>query len=155
MVTRKFWPVHSAPVNHLNTAEAMLEVDRATAGRSVISDRCAQTIASWWHSPQSPYSTRLSTGGYVERYAAIGDFCPREEWAQYDQGERDALECLARYLEHYQSTAESGVRPCACDDCPDLVCGRTGELCASCADEGCDAEFSYSCERACPETDEV
>lgn len=152
---RKFWPVHTAPVRHLSTADAMAEVRAVTVALTsgqrnrVISDQCAQTIASWWHSPQSPYSTRLSTGGHVERYVDISDFLAPDLWERTCEtvSDVDALRRLRDYLRHHQVTAPSGARPCACDDCPDIVYGAAGELCETCDESGCDAEFTALCER--------
>jgi|SRR6185369_3771728 len=33
---------------------------------------------------------------------------------------------------------ESGVRPCACRDCPDIVYGNVGDLCWACEEAGCE-----------------
>lgn len=149
MVTRQFWNVRTAPVDLLHRDEAMREVERCSGAsrHRIISDRCAQTIASWWHSPQSPYSTRLSTGGHVDRYATIDDFLSPEQWDGEEPGDVLALRRLRDYLRHWQAQAPAILRSCACYDCLDLVMGKVGELCEACENEGCDAQFTYSCER--------
>lgn len=149
MVTRQFWNVHTAPQGLMNTGPALDEVRAAVYGDRLISDACAQTIASWWHDAAHPYTTRLSTGGHVDRYATIDDFCPESDWgtACDNQTDRDALRKLGEYLTHHQTNAPSAVRPCACHTCFDTVVGIAGELCSECADAGCDAQFAYECDR--------
>lgn len=149
---RQFWDVYTAPaVNHLSSAEAFAEVKRvsATQGRKIISDRCAQTIASWWHSPASPYSTRLSTGGHVDRYATLDDFSDPTTWEaeHVPEADRQALRRLRDYLRYHQANAPSGARHCACHDCFSEIVGKAGDVCSECEEHGCDAQFSGSCDR--------
>lgn len=147
MVTRQFWNVHTAPVAHVGTEDA-LRIAASFEGRGVvIPDGVAQTIASWWHSPQSPYSTRLSTGGHVDRYLTMDDIASDAERENAPEADQTALDALARYITHHQDNAPSGVRPCACHDCFDDVVGKVGELCHECTEHGCDAQFTYSCDR--------
>lgn len=64
----------------------------------LISLECAMTIASWWHSPTSPNSTRLSTMGEVSEDASLSDFVTEEEYRTADPKHRMALESLDRFI---------------------------------------------------------
>lgn len=129
---------------HYTSKELSAYLDSLRPGKT-INDRAAQTIASYWHSPNSPYSTMLSTMGIVDRYTDITDFVNPADCTEYAR-ELDALDA---YIKDKISTAPSGCRSCACDDCMDLLVGTPGDLCSLCEDEGCDAQGS-ECQR--PET---
>ena len=134
--------------NHYTSEElfAYLYHLRGCRTGTVINDRAAQTIASWWHSPGHPYSTVLSTMGRVDRYMSLSDFGDPDKAETPDDA--DALRALGAYIEHHITTAESGSRPCACRDCMDTVVGVVGDVCHACEEEGCDpTDTRAECER--------
>jgi hypothetical protein len=136
------YPVYDGGRQEHYTSETLYAyLDKLKPGE-IINDAAAQTIAEWWHSPGQPYTTMLSTMGVVDRYTTIFDFASPSDWTSYAR-ELDALDA---YIKDKISNAESSYRPCACDDCPDLVVGIPGELCSLCENEGCDAQGS-ECQR--------
>lgn len=114
--------------------------------RGIISDRAAQTVASWWHSPANAYSTLLSTRGLVDRYTTLDDFGDPKQPGLSDDDKR-ALTALGEYILDRQQRAESAYRPCACHDCMDVVVGLPGELCSECKDARCEAQYMAECQR--------
>lgn len=99
-----------------------------------ITSGMAQTIAAWWHSPDSPNSTRLSTMGQVTSDMSIGDF---EDPGAYpvDSREHRELEALEHYIRYYQTfpTTPAGYVFCACEECFEEIVGRQGDYCQECA----------------------
>lgn len=87
--------VYRNPQFHLSTNEVAFEVWEWLQFGNLISDECAQTIASWWHSPGYPLSTVLSTMGAVTADMSIRDFVSERDYnasLERDQQELDALE---------------------------------------------------------------
>lgn len=113
----------------------------------VINDRAAQTIASLWHSPSEPLSTVLSTMGKVDRRMTRETFASDAEYAAAAPDDRRALDALSAYIVAKIATAPSSIRPCACDDCFDLVVGIIGDLCHACKGAGCTFGEGDSCQR--------
>ena len=131
---------------HLSLLGVLDEVaDVHSAGKGIVSDACAQTIASWWHSPDSPLSTVLSTMGQVDRRMTLETFASEAEYASSDVPSRDALDALKAYIEHHIAAAPASYQPCACRDCFDLTVGIVGEMCPHCEDAGC--EYDEECSR--------
>lgn len=147
----KFWDVYDGGrATHYTSEQLFVYLELLPTG-TVIDDRAAQTIASWWANNDCPHTTRLSTMGIVDRYASIGCFGDAMDCETED--DKRALCALAGYITHKQQTAPSGARPCACDDCMDTAYGTAGELCEACAEAFCDAMCHASCERADAHTD--
>jgi hypothetical protein len=87
---------------HLSSAEVDFEVWEFGWHGDVISDACAQTIASWWHSPGSPLSTVLSTRGAITSDMSIRDFASQLEYDNCAERERNELDALEMYIETRQ-----------------------------------------------------
>lgn len=83
---------------HLTHAEVEYEVWEYFYFGSVISDACAQTIASYWHSPGSPNSTALSTMGAVTDDMCLSDFASALEFANAKEGDKQELTALQAYI---------------------------------------------------------
>lgn len=132
----KLWPVYDGGIHNHHPSERLFRILRHMPEGTVISDRMAQTIAAWWHSPASPYSTVLSTMGQVDRYMSLSDFGNPDDAETED--DKAALLALGAYIAAKQAAAESGARPCACRDCMSIAVGTPGELCSECAEWGCD-----------------
>lgn len=64
----------------------------------IISDACAVTIASWWHSPGEPNSTRLSTMGQIGIETEIHNFCNAKEYANLSDLDREEIDALEAYI---------------------------------------------------------
>lgn len=94
--------VYRNPEFHISQGEVDYEVWESDNYGHPISDACAQTIASWWHSPASPNSTALSTMGAVTDDMEIGDFVSPKEYQDATQEERDELDALAVYIAEKQ-----------------------------------------------------
>jgi hypothetical protein len=139
----QLWPVHDGGQAEHYGSERLFRNLRLLSEGEIISDRAAQTIAAWWHSPGKPYSTLLSTRGIVDRYTTLSDFGDPAEAETPEDAQ--ALRALGAYIAHKQSTARSGPRPCACHDCFEITTGIPGELCADCAEWGCDATDARAC----------
>jgi hypothetical protein len=92
--------VYENKTDHLTTDAVHSQVDMwfiygADSEGPEISDAAAQTIASWYHSPANPNSTRLSTMGQVTDDMCLDDFVGAAEYLTgtfYDQMILDALE---------------------------------------------------------------
>jgi|SRR5213076_2082627 len=83
---------------HLSHDEVEFEVWEFHRFGDVISDACAQTIASWWHSPASPNSTMLSTMGKVTDDMSISDFASQKEYDTANRTTQQELDALAKYI---------------------------------------------------------
>lgn len=83
---------------HLSHDEVEFEVWEFHRFGDVISDACAQTIASWWHSPASPNSTMLSTMGKVTDDMCISDFAGQHEFDMADRASQQELLALKAYI---------------------------------------------------------
>lgn len=145
----RFFDVHVTGISELYTSAQLFgpggELEplpvsvtdrRPNWDRGVITDRAAQTIASWWHSPDEPYSTRLSTMGRLDRYATLDNFGTVEQCETAE--DKAALLALGRWIDARKASAESGSRPCACNTCMDTVVGVIGDVCHACTEWGCD-----------------
>jgi len=145
---------------HLTSDRLHMHLAAAPEGEP-ISDQEAQTIAAFWHSPDSPNSTLLSTQGKVSSDISILDFgnpalyrgyAPKghesEDHNRFMSEALMELEALDKYIRHYQQfpTTPTGVHPCACDDCPNMQYGRSGDLCEHCEEAGCSGEACDACE---------
>jgi hypothetical protein len=91
---------------HLSSHEVEFEVWESMAYGHVISDACAQTIASWWHSPRSPNSTAPSTMGAVTDDMTLSDFATQHEYSSCTKQMADALDALVKYIETKQRTSK-------------------------------------------------
>lgn len=89
---------------HLSTDEVEFEVWEFFRFGNVISDACAQTIASWWHSPSSPNSTVLSTMGAVTDDMSLSDFASQKEYESADRTNQQELDALKAYIADRQKT---------------------------------------------------
>lgn len=136
--------VHSAPVNHLYTQDAMYEIRNLRPGQ-VISDSAAQTIAAWWHAPSKPLTTVLSTRGQVDIRMNRETFASDDNYLTAENDDRRALDALAAYITDKIARAESGYRHCACRDCMDAAVGIPGAFCNACEDAEC--EYDTECDR--------
>jgi len=94
--------VYRNPQFHLSSGEVDFEIWEFNFRGEVISDACAQTIASWWHSPGSPNSTALSTMGVVTADMELSDFANQYEYTHADNRDRDALDALKKYIQTKQ-----------------------------------------------------
>lgn len=94
--------VYRNPQFHLSGGEVDFEVWEWLQYGHLISDECAQTIASWWHSPGYPLSTVLSTMGAVTSDMSIRDFATENEYNASDDHGREALDALAAYIAEKQ-----------------------------------------------------
>ena len=90
--------VYRNPEFHLSELEVEYEIWEYVLYGHVISDACAQTIASWWHSPGSPNSTCLSTMGAVTDDMSIRDFASEREYDACDDQSRNELDALEKYI---------------------------------------------------------
>jgi len=153
--------VHNPGRQQQVTSTALHDVLRDIPSDSIITDAEAQTIAAMWHSPDSPNSTLLSTMGKVSSDISILDFgnpalyrgyAPKghesEDHNRFMSEALTELEALDKYIRHYQQfpTTPTGVHPCACDDCPNMQYGRSGDLCEHCEEAGCSGEACDACE---------
>jgi hypothetical protein len=142
----QLWPVYDGGQREQYTSEGLFRALSRVPDGEIISDRMAQTIAAWHHTPGKPYSTLLSTRGIVDRYTTLADFGSPEECELPEDAE--ALRALEKYILAKQSGAESGYRNCACHDCFEITVGTAGELCHGCANDGCDpTDARAECER--------
>ena len=89
---------------HITSEEVEFEVWEFFRFGNVISDACAQTIASWWHSPSSPNSTALSTMGAVTDDMTISDFASQKEYENADRTSQQELDALKAYIAARQKT---------------------------------------------------
>ena len=87
---------------HLSEDEVMFEVHEFVRNREIISDACAQTIASWWHSPASSNSTALSTMGAVTDDMCISDFAGQNEYDMADKETKQSLRAIDAYVKDRQ-----------------------------------------------------
>lgn len=94
--------VYRNPQFHLETGAVYFDVWEWRTYGHIISDECAQTIASWWHSGGSPLSTVLSTMGAVTSDMSIRDFVTEEQYDLAELLDRDALDALAAYIAEKQ-----------------------------------------------------
>jgi hypothetical protein len=94
--------VYQNPVRHPETAVVNSQVLAWEDGGEIISDGAAQAIASWWHSPGSPNSTRLSTMGIVTDDMCIEDFADAAEYLLADFDDAVALDALEAYILYRQ-----------------------------------------------------
>lgn len=97
----EFTVLHNAGfLSHPYVDEIAVEVQEFKSSGKVISDASAQAIASWWHSPGSPNSTRLSTMGMVGIETSISDFCTESEYVSDYRlnSERDEVDALEAYI---------------------------------------------------------
>jgi hypothetical protein len=94
--------VYRNPEFHLTPGEVDYEVWEYHTYGHHISDACAQTIASWWHSPASPNSTRLSTMGVVMDDTSIYDFTSQGEYDEQLGDSREQLDALSAYIQDKQ-----------------------------------------------------
>ena len=94
--------VYKNPEWHLTHNEVEFEVWEFLIYGNVISDACAQTIASWRHSPGSPLSTVLSTMGAVTADMTIRDFASVKEYEATTRERQQELDALAAYLKDRQ-----------------------------------------------------
>lgn len=87
-------------LSHPYVDEIAVEVQEFKSSGKIISDASAQAIASWWHSPAHPNSTRLSTMGIVGIETEITDFCTSAEYnSDYRlESERDEVDALHAYI---------------------------------------------------------
>jgi len=83
---------------HLSNDEVEFEVWEFFRFGTMISDACAQTIASWWHSPGSPNSTTLSTMGAVTDDMGISDFASQSEYDNANRTNQQELDALKAYI---------------------------------------------------------
>lgn len=83
---------------HLSQDEVEFEVWEFFRFGEMISDACAQTIASWWHSPGSPNSTMLSTMGAVTDDMDICNFASQKEYGLTDKWGQECLDALKAYI---------------------------------------------------------
>lgn len=120
----------------LYTSEELFRAMGLTRPGQIITDRCAQTIASWWLDGRNTYTMMLATGGKLDRYATLADFGDPEQWETADN--KAALLALGRWIDARKAGAESGSRPCACTTCMDTVVGIIGDVCHACTEWGCD-----------------
>lgn len=94
--------VYRNPEYHLSENEVKFEVWEFLTRGAVISDACAQTIASWWHSSGSPNSTALSTMGAVTDDMSISDFVSQSEYDKSGEANQEALDALTKYISEKQ-----------------------------------------------------
>jgi hypothetical protein len=94
--------VYRNPEYHLSHGEVDYEVWEFRTYGHTISDACAQTIASWWHSPGSPLSTVLSTMGAVTSDMEISHFAGQHEFDMSDEREQQELKALDMYIKSKQ-----------------------------------------------------
>lgn len=90
--------VYRNPEYHLSQGEVDYEVWEYVTYGNTISDACAQTIASWWHSPGSPLSTVLSTMGAVTADMDISHFAGQHEYDMADAKSQQELKALQMYI---------------------------------------------------------
>jgi len=100
---------NAGPLRHPYVDEVAAQVEEFKDWGVIISDAVAQAIASWWHSPGYPNSTRLSTMGMVGVETSISDFCtPAEYSADWtSQTDRDEIDALEAYILVIQANAGS------------------------------------------------
>lgn len=87
---------------HLSNDEVEFEVWEFFRFGTMISDACAQTIASWFHSPGSPLSTVLSTMGAVTDDMSISDFVSQKEYDSQNRTGQQELDALKAYIANRQ-----------------------------------------------------
>jgi len=92
------------------------ECHEALTYGEIISRDVAMVIASWWHSPASPNSTRLSTMGQVACDAELSDFATKKDFEKQNLWDKWALNCLAAFIKDAQ---EHGL-VVHTDNCPEL-----------------------------------
>ncbi|WP_409238390.1 hypothetical protein [Streptomyces sp. PA5.6] len=145
-------------VSHRSSEQVAEEVEAWDDGDGeIISDQCAQTIASWWQSPGSDgiHFAVLSTSGKVpfglaedcEREAENhnADKCPGEEEDGVDCVQ--SLKALKAYVEYIQTSGPKGAAACLC--CGQDVVGRW--LCEGCThdypgdEDECNAKTAWHC----------
>lgn len=99
--------VHNAgPLTHPTESQIQYEVDEFMEEGIRIPDSTAQAIASWWHSPAFPNSTRLSTMGQVTMDMTIHDFANEAEFNEASEFDKDCLEALEDYIEYWKNAAQ-------------------------------------------------
>lgn len=99
--------VHSNRIDvHPTSVAVEHEVEEFMEYGTRISDGVAQVIASWWHSPGRPYSTRLSTMGQVLNDMTISDFVSEAEFNAASEFDQDCLEALEDYIEYWKNAAQ-------------------------------------------------
>lgn len=83
-----------------------MECETAAQFEEIIFLDIAMVIASWWHSPGSPNSTRLSTMGKVTCDMRMRDFATEDEYKNADPLNRLALESLDRFIRDMQNSGD-------------------------------------------------
>lgn len=89
---------NAGSVSHPYTDEVVVEIQEFMSYGKIISDGAAQAIASWWHSPGSPNSTRLSTMGRVGIETTLSDFCHESDHSVYPRYVLSELWALEAYI---------------------------------------------------------
>lgn len=126
----EFTVLHNAGfLSHPYVDEIAVEVQEFKRSGKVISDASAQAIASWWHSPSSPNSTRLSTMGMVGIETSISDFCTESEYVSDYRlnSERNEVDALEAYILVIQANKRREI------DASDI---REGDILADCPEDG-------------------
>jgi hypothetical protein len=141
----KLFIVHSGTTDlvHYSTEKLFDYLSLLRPGQ-VINDAAAQTIASWWHNPDSRLTTVLSTMGQVDVRMDRETFATWDEYIGADPMDRGALDKLCEYIAAKIATAPSGTRPCACRDCFEIAIGIPGAMCGECDYAGCQYEDECS-----------
>ena len=89
---------NAGSLSHPYADEIAVEIQEFMSSGKIISDACAQAIASWWHSAGSPNSTRLSTMGKVGIETTISDFCHESDYQVYSDEAISELRALEAYI---------------------------------------------------------
>lgn len=94
---------NAGSLSHPYADEIAVEIQEFRRNGKIISDASAQAIASWWHSPSSPNSTRLSTMGKVGIETEIIDFCLPSEYEDSHTVQRWEIDALEAYIRVIQA----------------------------------------------------
>jgi hypothetical protein len=121
--------VYQGEEGHASLREVQDEVDKWRTLGDCLSDAVAQTIASWWHSPAEPNSTRLSTMGIVTADMNFYNFATDAEYEAAAEDDRNALDALADYIMVKQ--VDAGMLECA--ECYEIAFVTNG-ICKECAE---------------------
>jgi hypothetical protein len=138
-MSEEFHPIYKGLFGHADSYEVEDAVRDWVTNKTLILDSVAQAIASYWHSPDSPQSTILSTQGVVTYEMTREDFASDAEYAALefdcDKQELDALEAYIADVKRHH-TPSGDVHHCSC--CGELVYALPWQKCMTCEDDGCD-----------------
>lgn len=96
----EFHTLYKGYFGHADSERVSRHVMKYKRDGVIIPNDVAQAIASYWHSPASPNSTRLSTMGEIGIETEITDFCTDYEYSNLGmEGDVYEIDALGAYIE--------------------------------------------------------